>query len=71
MIRGILLGTLHFYRTTNEVRDIHRKQLEDLEIRVSNYKHNEVLLNEEITKLKTNIEKLQSDYEKVCLFKIF
>ena len=52
-------------RTTNEIRDIHRKQLEDLEIRASNNKHNEKLMVHEIEQLRETNCKLDSELQKV------
>lgn len=40
------------FRTTNEVREVHQKQMEDIEIRLSNAKENENILINEISKLK-------------------
>lgn len=40
------------YRSTNEIRELNRNQLEDIQIRLSNSKHAEDLLNNEILRLK-------------------
>lgn len=52
-------------RSSNEVRDIHRKQLEDLEIRLSNSKSNEMTLSNELRDLKKEKQNWQQDCEKV------
>lgn len=66
----LILYRIHIYslfRTTNEVRDIHRKQLEDLEIRLSNSKQNEQLIGEEFEDLKKEHNLLKNESEKVSL----
>lgn len=50
----------NFTRTTNEVREIHRKQLNEAETRLANSKHAENQLSEELSNLKTKYVKLQS-----------
>lgn len=54
-----------YCRTSNEIRDIHRRQLEDLEIRVSNGRQTEKLLCTEIDKLKNYNATLQSNCDEV------
>lgn len=45
-------------RSGEEVRDIHRKQLEDVEIRLANSKRNEDLLREDNRKLQDDFAKV-------------
>lgn len=47
-------------RTTNDVREIHRKQLHDAETRLANSKHAENKLSEELSNLKTKYVQLQN-----------
>lgn len=47
-------------RTTNDVREIHRKQLHDAETRLANSKHAENELSEELSNLKTKYVQLQN-----------
>lgn len=54
-------------RTTNEIREIHRAQLEDLEIRLSNSKQSENLLNGELEALKMEYDELKNESEKVII----
>lgn len=49
-----------FTRTTNEVREIHRKQLNEAETRLANSKHAENQLSEELSNLKTKFVQLQN-----------
>lgn len=42
------------FRSTNEVRDIHRDQMNEMEIRLSNSKQSEAILIDEISKLKND-----------------
>lgn len=51
-------------RSTNEVREIHKKQLDDLEIRLSNSKQNENLLNEEVNQLKQKLSAQQNECDR-------
>lgn len=46
-------------RSGDEVRDIHRNQLQDLECRLSNAKRNEELLREDNRKLQDDFAKVQ------------
>lgn len=46
-------------RSGDEVRDIHRKQLQDLEIRLANAKRNEDLLRDDNRKLQDDFAKVK------------
>lgn len=61
----LLLLIISYHRSTNEVRDVHRKQLEDAEIRLSNSKHNESVLNNELVNAKLQLTALKSDFDNV------
>lgn len=50
-------------RSTNEVRDIHKEQINEIEIRLSNSKQSEALLIEEVSKLKNDCITQQAKYE--------
>lgn len=41
-------------RSTNEVRDIHKEQISEIEIRLSNSKQSECILIDEISKVKND-----------------
>lgn len=50
-------------RSTNEVRDIHKEQINEIEIRLSNSKQSEALLIDEISKLRNDCITQQAKYE--------
>lgn len=52
------------FRSTNEVREIHRKQMDDIETRLSNAKHNEQILNNELGQIKNQFILEQNDWQK-------
>lgn len=55
------------HRSTNNINAIHRKQIDDFEIRLSNNKHIENELNNEILTLKNVNTKLKFDFDKVII----
>lgn len=50
-------------RSTNEVRDIHKEQINEIEIRLSNSKQSEALLIDEVSKLKNDYITKQAKHE--------
>lgn len=50
-------------RSTNEVRDIHKEQINEIEIRLSNSKQSETLLIGEVSKLKSDYITQQAKHE--------
>ena len=53
--------TLLFYSVSKEIQDISKKQLEDLEIRLSNSKKQEREVRDEIEMLKKDMQKSLED----------
>lgn len=51
------------FRSTNEVRDIHKEQMNEMEIRLSNSKQSESMLIDEISKLKNEYITEKAKYE--------
>lgn len=54
---------IYFDRSTNEVRDIHKDQMNEMEIRLSNSKQSEAILIDEISKLKNDYITEKAKYE--------
>ncbi|XP_055316887.1 coiled-coil domain-containing protein 39 [Sitodiplosis mosellana] len=50
-------------KSTNEVRDIHREQMNEMEIRLSNSKQSETILIDEISKLKNDYITKTAEHE--------
>lgn len=50
-------------RSTNEVRDIHKEQINEIEIRLSNSKQSEAMLIDEVSKLKNDYITQQAKHE--------
>ena len=56
-----IFDTLLFYSVSKEIQDISKKQLEDLEIRLSNSKKQEREVRDEIEMLKKDMQKSLED----------
>lgn len=50
-------------RSTNDVRDIHKEQINEIEIRLSNSKQSEAILIDEISKIKNDCITQQVKHE--------
>lgn len=56
------------FRTTTEIRNISKKQIQDLQIRLSNSGKTELDLMNEIESLKASLKTSQENVTKVSLF---
>lgn len=56
----IRLITFNHFSSANEIRELNRKQLDEVQVRLSNSKHAEDLLNNEILQLKNEIITIQN-----------